>query len=179
MSFRSSRLGGTSRREFAFTTLLALLLAMTVAVAPRTVAQDTDSTEGHPLVGTWIVSADGETSLIALHADGVVVDVEAAGDVGLGSWAAASSTSANVTFGFFIDFHGSPAAVVIRATLDYDESSDSVSGTYSVTGQTLDGSVVFADSGTAEGTRFPAEGADMGGTAIPALSSGSAATPAS
>ncbi|MCA9859290.1 MAG: hypothetical protein KC438_06180 [Thermomicrobiales bacterium] len=175
--FRVSRID--SIRLVASAALFSLLLAITLTATPQVGAQDAESTVDHPLVGSWIIVADGVPSIVSLSSDGLVSDIEATGEVGLGSWAATSPTSGNVTFGFFIDFHGTPAAVVIRASLDYDESSDSVSATYSVTGQTLEGSVLFTETGVADATKFPAEGPESGGAAIPGLIVGTVATPES
>ena len=73
-------------------------------------------------------------------------------------------------FIFFADEEsGASGSIIIRAALEYDEATDTASGTYTVTGAGYDGTVFFTDDGTVTATRVPAEGPEMGGNPIPAL----------
>ena len=160
--------------------VLALVLVTFVGLRAQAVAQDA-ATEGHPLVGTWILMTDGDGASIAtFSSDGTMIDAEASGEIGLGSWTATSPTSATATFAiFFLDPESDTAGtIVIRATLDYDEGTDSVVVTYNATGADQFGTVFFSEGGTGTATRLPVEDPASGGTPLPGLFVAPEATPA-
>jgi hypothetical protein len=158
-------------RLVALVILFGLSIVLAAGSAERVVAQDI-SAEGHPLVGTWIIDAgDDGPAIASLTNDGIAIDVESTGEVGLGSWSATSATAGNVTFVLFFEDTENDVAgsIIIRATLDYDEATDTASGTYTVTGVGFDGMDYFSDDGVVTANRLLAEGPEMGGTPIPGL----------
>lgn len=164
--------------------ILALCLLMAAGGSSRVFAQD-DPTASSPIVGVWVVSPVGDESgsIIALSSDGVVVDHETDGSTAIGAWEATGPTSGVMTFVFFFnepadDFTGS---VIIRATLTYDDATDTVAVSYTVTGASPDGTVVFSDEALSAATltRLAPQGPDDVGQPIEALILVPAATPVS
>jgi hypothetical protein len=170
-----------SVKSLAAVAFLAILLSG-IMVGHRVNAQD-QSMDGHPLVGSWILTGeDGETSVTAVTSDGVIVDAEADGSSGIGSWEATSETEGAVTLiiqGNYpeFDFVGT---VVVRGTLNVDTQSDTATLTYSMTGVSSDGAVAFADMGTASLIRLPIESVDAIGSPVAGYPTAAAeATPSS
>jgi hypothetical protein len=158
-------------RAVALVLLFGLLLIMGAGSAVRVIAQDA-STEGHPLVGTWVIDAGEDNLAVAsFTGDGTVTDIESSGEVGLGTWVATSPTSGTLTFVIFFSDpeSGASGTIVIRGTLDYDEASDTATGSYTATGAGFDGTVYFMDEGTVIATRIPPEAPELGGSPIPVL----------
>ncbi|MEZ4504392.1 MAG: hypothetical protein R2848_19995 [Thermomicrobiales bacterium] len=169
------------RSRIVLTVMFALLLVASMGVAGSSLAQDAASTDGHPLVGSWVIDAGDSPALASFTSDGIAIDVESTGEVGIGTWSATSETAGNLTFVIFFadDESGISGSIIIRAALEYDEATDTASGTYSVTGVGYDGTVYFTEDGAVTASRVPAEGPEMGGNPIPALVVGTpVATPA-
>jgi len=152
----------------------ALFLLLAIAgggTAAFAAAQDATpaSLSDHPIVGTWILVADGEPSVTAFTSDGIVIDTEMNGDPGLGSWRASDEDSAEMTMiiqSTYPEF-GFSGTVVVRGVADVGSDGDSLSVAYSVTGISHDGTVVFDEAGTGTAYRLKIEAADMGGNAVP------------
>lgn len=169
-----------SRPRLAPFLTVAFALLLFAGMSAPAVAQDA-TTEGHPLVGTWILMTEGDGAAIAtFSSDGTMIDAESSGEVGLGSWTATSPTSGTATFAiFFTDPESNTAgAIVIRATLDYDAATDTVAVTYNATGADQFGTVFFSDDGTGTATRLSVEDPSMGGAPLPGLVVAPEATPA-
>jgi hypothetical protein len=83
-----------------------VLLGGTVAGSSVVQALAPDSapapTEGHPLVGAWMLTVDefpeDPPSLVIFGADGTFEEVDADGAIGFGAWEATGPTSGNLTF---------------------------------------------------------------------------------
>jgi hypothetical protein len=167
---------------------LCLMLVGGGGIAARVAAQDAASTAGSPFVGVWIAPPLGEEtgSITTLSSDGIVVDHETDGTSAIGAWEATGPTSGTITFVFFLnepadEFTGS---VIIRATLEYDEATDTITASYAVTGALADGTIVFSSDELATTTlsRMPVQGPEMAGQPIEGLIGATAspeATPAS
>jgi hypothetical protein len=160
-------------RLTAVPSFLALSLALAIFTSLHAPASAQDATtEGHPLVGTWMLMTEGDGASIAtFSSDGTMVDAEASGEIGLGSWVATSPTSATATFAiFFLEPEsGTAGTIVIRATLDYDAATDSVSVTHNATAADQFGTVLFSDDGLGSATRLTVEGPESGGASLPGL----------
>jgi len=160
------------RSRIVLTVMFALLLVASMSVAGSSLAQDAASTDGHPLVGTWIIPANGDDPAIAsFSSDGTMIDIEASGEIGLGSWSATSDTGAIATFVIFFDQEdlGGISSLIVRVTLEYDEMTGSATANYTITLVSLDGTVLYADSGSGVAIRLAVEAPDMIGTPIPGL----------
>lgn len=150
---------------------VVLLLLGAIAVLPgRSSAQDATGASmlGHPLVGSWIIDAGGETSLGAFTSDGIVIDTEATGLSGIGSWVATGDRSGTMTLitpykEMEMDITGN---VAIRATLEVNEAGDSMSLAGSITFFGLDGAVLFSGEVTGTAIRLPVEAPDMIGSPV-------------
>lgn len=149
--------------------LLALCLAIGVGMTTRVAAQD-DPTATSPIVGVWVAPPRGEEtgSITSFSADGTLVDHETDGTAALGAWEATGPTSAIATFVFFTNEDDFTGTATIRARLEYDEATDSISASYSVTGALPDGTVVWSSEelSTTTLTRLPVEGPDVAGASI-------------
>jgi hypothetical protein len=153
---------------FAAVVLLGLV---PVSRAVTAHAQDATPTAGamagHPLVGTWILTdPNGTPSVTAFTSDGIVVETEIEGGVGVGSWQPTGERTAAVTFVVPIHEAGFEAIVVIRATGEVAADGATFTAEYSVTGQGPDGSVIFSDHGQVTGTRLPVEPVEAVGTPL-------------
>ena len=144
---------------------LCLMLVGGSAMAARVAAQDAASTADSPIVGVWVAPQRGEEtgSITNLSADGTLVDHETDGTFALGAWEATGPTSATATFVFFANDEEFTGNVIIRATIEYDEATDSISASYNATGALPDGTVVWSSEEliTTTLTRLPVEGPDM------------------
>ncbi len=144
---------------------LCLMLAGSGAMVARVTAQDAASTAASPIVGVWVAPPRGEESgsITSFSADGTLVDHETDGMSALGAWEATGPTSANATFVFFTNDDEFTGSIIIRATLEYDEATDSISASYSATGALPDGTVVWSSEelSTTTLTRLPVQGPDI------------------
>jgi hypothetical protein len=149
---------------------LCLMLAGSSALVARVTAQDAASTADSPIVGVWVAPPRGEEagSITSFSADGSLVDHETDGTAALGAWEATGPTSANATFVFFANDEEFTGNVIVRATLEYDEATDSISASYGITGTLPDGTVVWSSEelSTITLTRLPVEGPGMAGGPI-------------
>jgi hypothetical protein len=149
---------------------LCLMMAGSGAMVARVTAQDAASTADSPIVGVWVAPPQGEEagSITSFSADGSLVDHETDGTFALGAWEATGPTSATATFVFFANDEEFTGNIMVRATLEYDEATDSISASYGVTGTLPDGTVVWSSEEliTTTLTRLPVEGPGMAGGAI-------------
>jgi len=108
----------------------AVASASTATTEPSSTA-----TEGHPIIGTWIVTDTSDTSsppsVTSFTSDGIVVDVETDG-VGLGAWEATGPTSANVTFVESIPADEGGGTVMLRVAVEVAPDGQSFTGDYTV-----------------------------------------------
>src|SRR5690606_33218071 len=61
------------------------------------------------------------------------------------------------------------SSIIVRVTLEYDEMTGSATANYTITRVSLDGTVLYADSGSGVAIRLAVETPDMIGTPIPGL----------
>jgi hypothetical protein len=165
-------IGSTWKTALALATLCLMLAG--AGVAARVVAQDAATTAHSPFVGTWVAPPRGvETgSITTFTSDGTIVDLESDGASAVGAWEATGPNSATATFVFFVsspdDFTGT---AIIRAAIEFDEATDSISASYSITGAQTDGVIVFSSQEltTTTLTRLPVQGPEMAGKPINGL----------
>ena len=165
-------IGSTWKIAIALTALFLMLAG--AGVAARVAAQDAATTMDSPFVGTWIAPPRGaETgSITTFTSDGTIVDLESDGTSAVGAWEATGPNLATATFVFFVsspdDFTGT---AIIRAAIEYDEATDSISASYHITGAQTDGAIVFSSQEltTTTLTRLPVQGPEMTGKPIDGL----------
>jgi hypothetical protein len=131
--------------------------------------EDTVTTAGHPLVGTWIVDdvndpADAP-SLTTFTGDGIVLDASAAGHTGAGAWKVTGPRSGLATFVYVIQGPAGDyrANVIIRVSLEVAKDGTALTAHYSYTAVAPDGTAVDTRESTARGVRVPIEPVEAGG----------------
>lgn len=147
---------------------LALLLSLVgiVAVVPARMganAQDV-STQGHPLVGTWMIdndpAADNDVpESVTFSSDGALVDVQGT-ETMLGVWTPTGASTAVVMFSqyFADDSDAYDGGFTIRATVEVSADGNSFTGEYTLEVLNPDGtSTGQAGPGTVTGARVIAE----------------------
>jgi hypothetical protein len=122
------------RRFITLALLLSGLLLVTAIVAPGSLAQDeSTSTAGHPMVGTWLIEpSTGEPpELFFAGADGIAASTSAEG-TGFGSWTATGERTAEATIRFpMVDPQaGFLGMATMRASVEVSEDGQSFAGTY-------------------------------------------------
>ena len=131
-----------------------------------------DTTAGHPLVGTWIVLDERDTtaapSMTILTSIGIVFDASAAGRVGAGSWEATGPRSGAATFVYVFEGQTGDlsATAVIRAAIEVNDAGDTFTADYSYTSVAPDGTVVDSLTSTARGVRVSVEPVENAGTPL-------------
>lgn len=158
-----------SRVFLSFGFVLALLIGtFAFHASSPAIAQDTssDSLVGHPVVGAWALLAEGEVSVIAFTSDGIVMDSEQDGASGVGSWESSGDSSAAFTFIILATEEENALSIAIRGTMEVDASGDTATVDYSFTVVAADGTVYFADSGSAPASRIPVEGPELVGSPV-------------
>jgi hypothetical protein len=130
------------RRLAVVLSLVMLLGAGLLAVASGALAQD--DTEGHPLVGGWLVISDtsdptGVPETVVFHDDGTLVNVSPGEEEGegqevtLGVWEPTGERTANILFTSpFSPEMGEVGAFTVRASLEVSEDGNSFSGQYTI-----------------------------------------------
>ncbi len=117
--------------------VVGVLLAL-VAAGHRTGvgAQDT-TTQGHPLVGTWLADTDQENpdnavDVFQFTADGTYVEMDANGDSSLGAWEATGDTTATLTVvqGEADDEGTNFGTFMIRASIEVSADGNSFTAEY-------------------------------------------------
>jgi hypothetical protein len=142
-----------------------VLLALAVLGFRLSAGAQDSSTEGHPLVGTWLADTDTNDpasglSTFTFNADGTYIEADATGEVDLGAWEATGPTSATLTI---VSYEGDDAGndaghAVIRASIDVGADGNSFTATYTLEFVLPDGtSTGEAGPGTASGTRLTVE----------------------
>lgn len=162
--------------------MLALCLLLGVGAAARVGAQDAATTATSPIVGVWVTpqTADDTGSIVSFSSDGIVHDQETDGTIATGTWEATGAATGTATFVFFMSSEEFSGAIVIRATLTYDDATDTLTAAYTVTGATPDGTVVWSDDTQVSKalTRMAAQGPEMAGQPLDGLvAPAAAATP--
>jgi hypothetical protein len=169
MLTRLRTIGSTWKTAIALAAL-CLLLAGGGGIARQALAQDAASTANSPIVGVWVAPPRGEESgsITSFSADGSLVDHETDGAAALGAWEATGPTSAIATFVFFANEDDFTGTSTIRATLEYDQATDSITASYSGSAALPDGTVVWTSEEliTATLTRLPVQGPEMAGASI-------------
>lgn len=127
-------------------------------------AQDA-TTQGHPLVGTWLADTDTNDPANAMDtftfsSDGGYIEVDATGDVQLGAWEATGGTTAILKIvSYQANDDGTPAGgYIVRASIEVAADGNSFTASYTFEFLSADGSSSGqAGPGTATGTRIVAE----------------------
>jgi hypothetical protein len=127
-------------------------------------APESASTEGHPLVGAWILTVaedpDGFPSLVAFSSDGIYQEFDHDGTAGYGAWEATGPTSAALTFVTLSpapegEFGGS---ATIRATVEVSADGQSFTAPFTIEFTGVEGIPEGEfGPGTATGTRIAIE----------------------
>jgi hypothetical protein len=122
------------RRFISVAPVLIGLLLATTFVGPGAVAQDeSTSTAGHPMVGTWLIEpSTGEPpELFFAGADGVAASTSVEG-TGFGSWTATGERTADATIRFpMVDPEaGFLGMATMRASVEVAADGQSFAGTF-------------------------------------------------
>jgi hypothetical protein len=117
--------------------LLAGGLAVSTAVQATTPPAEVPATV-HPFVGSWIYHVDGFpeefTALMAIHADGTLIETNANLETRIGSWEATGPDSFNLTFNwvYLTEDEGSLAGWTIRASGEVSEDGQGWTAEYTL-----------------------------------------------
>jgi hypothetical protein len=118
----------------ALVAVVAVVLVVAGRPGPGAVAQD--ATAGHPVVGSWFLTdpafPDDPPSLAVFHADGVYLQADTDGTVGVGSWDATGERSLAVTFVQQFGDETGVFTVTIRAAGEVDAGGDTFTATYTI-----------------------------------------------
>ena len=158
------------RRFAVLLSVVGMLLCSVVVLSqPSAAAQDATpasmaATTTHPLAGAWtFVSGVGEEafpSVVIFHADGTYIEVLPWGAVLLGAWQPTGERTATLTqiINFFAD--DDPSRLVQgqgRATVEVDETGNTLTFESVFVGRFKDGTIDFTDEGLpTTGTRLEA-----------------------
>ena len=151
-------------RLFGSFVVIVLLAVTAVGFRSDADAHDT-STQGHPLVGTWLADTDQETSDNALDtfvfsSDGAYAQSEAGGGSLLGAWEATGERTATLTaVGAEADEEGTNVgSITIRASIEVSDDGNSFTAEYTIEFIQPDGTTSGeAGPGIATGERLVAE----------------------
>ena len=104
---------------------------------PAASSEAAASTEGHPIVGTWLLVVDDfddPPSLVALTSDGIYLQAEYDGLAGYGSWEATGPSSVSLTFMQQFEGEGGEfgGSAIIRAVAEVNEDGQSLTGEFTV-----------------------------------------------
>ena len=148
----------------------SFVVVLLVAVAAFGFRSDADaqetSTQGHPLVGTWLADTDPEATGNALDtlsftADGTFTDVEAGGFVQLGAWEATGERTANLAIvAYELDEEGNNiGSTTIRVSIEVGADGNRFTAEYTIEFIQADGtSGGEAGPGIVTGERLVVEG---------------------
>ena len=123
--------------EPAATEAPATTEAVAATDAESTEAETAASTEGHPLVGAWMLVDEANPGsapfLASFSSDGIYIQTDAAG-TGYGAWEATGPSSAAVTFVIQLsdDEGGDAGRVTIRATGEVGPDGQTFTGEYTI-----------------------------------------------
>ena len=150
--------------------LVSLIVVVFVALAAAGLrtgvgAQDA-TTQGHPLVGTWLADTDQENpdnavDVFQFTSDGAYVEMDANGDSSLGAWEATGDTTATLTVvqGQADDEGTNFGTFTLRASIEVGADGDSFTAEYTFEFVQPDGtSSGEAGPGIATGERLVVEG---------------------
>lgn len=147
-------------------TVMAILAVGLIAVRGLVGAAAQDAaTQGHPLVGTWLVDADpndpaNPPDTFVFTGDGGFVEKDADGTVELGAWRATGAATADLTvISPETSEQGNPSGTVkIRAAIEVGADGDSFTAQYTLEYVGADGtSTGEAGPGQATGERLAVE----------------------
>ena len=146
--------------------VVVLLVAMTASGFRSDAAAQDTATQGHPLVGTWLVDTNPDASDNALDTvnfttDGTFTNVETGGFVSLGAWEATGERTANLTIvAYELDEEGNNiGSTTIRVFIEVGANGNSFSGEYTIEFVQADGtSNGEAGPGIVSGERLVVEG---------------------
>ncbi len=142
------------------------LVCMAGTMNASVIAQGSDLAD-HPVVGSWLLDTnvddpDNGISLVVFTADGVYIEADEDGALGIGVWESTGENAGQMTFRF-VEPDG---MVVIRGTFDIAQGGETLTAeyTFEITGPDGDSTGQFGP-GLAEGTRAEVEemGAPEGG----------------
>ena len=159
-----------------------VLLGVAVGSPAPTTAQDGTpvATDGHPLVGAWVIDTSAEDltgpqeatvapNVSVFTDEGLVINTAPGAGSDVGAWEATSARGAALTFVGLIEEEDFAGTVIIRATVELDETGDSFSGPYSYTVVAADGTVVDSGRDMVRGTRITVEPVEAEGTPLAAV----------
>ncbi len=158
---------GISRRS-TLTGLSMTSLGLALGAAQAGAQEATPALmQGHPFVGTWVVDRIPDDSSDAPHviiftSDGAVIDP--LGGTG-GAWQATGPRSAALTLVGLFD-EGAGGYLLVRATLEVDETGMTYDGSSSISLVAPDGTVNGSFPATPHGMRMPIEPVEAGGTPL-------------
>jgi hypothetical protein len=153
------------RRRLLVSLIVVVLIALSaLGLRSGAVAQDT-STEGHPLVGTWLADTEteddeGASEVFIFTSDGGYTQVDPDGEVLLGAWEATGANTANLTIvSYETDENGDNAgSIKVRASIEVGADGDSFTAQYTLEVTDPDGaSMGEAGPASATGTRLQVE----------------------
>lgn len=162
----SDKVEGIMRKKLLGSFVVVVLVAVTAFGFRADADAQNTATQGHSLVGTWLVDTDPETSDNALDtlsftADGTATDVEPGGFVTLGAWEATGEQMANLTMvAYELDEDGSNVgSTTIRVSIEVSADGTSFTGEYTIEFIQPDGtSNGEAGPGIVTGERLAVEG---------------------
>jgi hypothetical protein len=176
------------RRLIAFVSLFVVLTAAVASThgAPATAAQDA-SMATHPVVGAWkyvneSFTGDGESfpSVGVFHADGTYTEVLPWGAVLVGAWEPTGERTANLLFRLNDIIDDKIVEGEGRATIEVDETGNSLSMMGNFISLYEDGTVDMAVESPSTGTRLKVlPMVPLGTPVIPPDVAAAAGTPAS
>ena len=150
----------------ALSGMLVVLGVLAVGMVGRGASAQDATTEGHPLVGTWIANTDPAEGSVPhdvfiFDSDGTYIEQDADGATQLGAWAATGPTTATLTVVAF-EAEDEDGTVVssykIRATIEVGADGNSFTAQYTLEFIDSDGtSTGEVGPGTATGTRLVVE----------------------
>lgn len=122
-----------------FPIVVVVLVALAAFILNRGADAQDPATQGHPLVGTWLVdtdpgSADNSPDTVMFSSDGTFVQSEAGGGAQLGAWEATGERSAVFTFvGADVDEEGSfLGSLMIRASLETSDDGNTFTADFTI-----------------------------------------------
>ncbi len=150
----------------ALSGMLVVLGVLAVGMSGRGASAQDATTEGHPLVGTWIANTDPAGGSVPhdvfiFGSDGTYIEQDADGTTQLGAWEATGPTTATLTVVAFESEDEDDSVVSsykIRGTIEVGADGNSFTAQYTLEFIYPDGtSTGEAGPGTATGTRLVVE----------------------
>ena len=155
------------RRLLVLVALVAVPALALVALArsgPGAVAQDATPEAADPVVGSWVVTAQFPDGFSAVNFStimpgGVMLNTADDASTGHGAWERTGEGTYAITFVHpdFDDDGALEGRSTVRGTLTLGPDGDTFTSPFAVEVTDLAGTVLFSDTGTAEGERIGVE----------------------